>query len=198
MNPERQTFIGIGSNLGERITSCTRALEFIDASPLCRVTERSGWYETEPVGMESSNWFINAVAEVMTRLLPQEFMDMLLETERQLGRVRSGCLDRTVDLDLLYYQGVTLGYEDYRPSAPGPCFLPDKNRGLVVPHPAIPTRQFVLAPWAEIAPDLCIRPWGRTVSEMLNDASHTRTVVRRFHEDAFLHDGGNITGSVME
>ena len=182
MNPERQAFIGIGSNLGDRVANCTRALEIINASSECRVTARSGWYETEPVGMDSSNWFVNAVAEVMTRLVPGEFMEMLLETERRLGRVRSGCLDRTVDLDLLYYQGVMLGYEHCHPDAQGLQQLPDKNSVLAVPHPAIAQRRFVLEPWAEIAPDLCIAPWDRTVSELLVGLEADSTVVRRFQE----------------
>jgi 2-amino-4-hydroxy-6-hydroxymethyldihydropteridine diphosphokinase len=179
LNPERQVFIGIGSNLGDRVANCTSALEIIDASSGCRVTARSGWYETEPVGMDSRNWFINAVAEVMTRLLPGEFMELLLETERRLGRVRSRCLDRTVDLDLLYYQGVMLGYEHLLSGVQGLQQLPDKNSVLVVPHPAIAQRRFVLEPWAEIAPDLCIAPWDRTVSELLAGLQADSTVVRQ-------------------
>ncbi len=182
MNNEFQTFIGIGSNLGDRIANCTAALELIDQAAVCSVGARSRWYETEPVGMDSSNWFINAVAGVKTGLGPQEFMDMLLKIEKRLGRVRSGCLDRTVDLDLLYYQGVVVGYEGNGTDFQCGHNLPDKGAGLVVPHPAIPLRRFVLAPWAEIAPDLCLQPWGRTVSQMLNDLEADNMVVRLFQE----------------
>ncbi len=169
MHQEKQTFIGIGSNLGDRVENCTRSLELIDAAPGCRVICRSGWYETEPVGMKSSNWFVNAVAEIMTCSSPSVFMELLLQIEKELGRERSsGCLDRTVDLDLLYYQGVTMGYEDFAFAGPGSNLdVPDKNKGLVVPHPAVPLRRCVLAPWAEIASDLRLEPWGRSVAELL-------------------------------
>ena len=184
---ERQTFIGIGANLGDRIENCTRALDIINSVPGCSVSACSRWYETEPIGMESSNWFINGVACVDTELVPQEFMQLLLETEKRLGRVRSGSQDRTVDLDLLYYQGVVLGYEDDVLREDHEYYLLKKEKMLVVPHPAVPVRRFVLAPWSEIAPDLCVQPWGRTVSQMLDALEEDSSVVRLFNAGHELH-----------
>lgn len=168
MIDKRQVFIGLGSNLGDRAVNCLMALDLINAAHGCRVMARSCWYETEPVGMESEYWFINGVAMVQTSLSPARFMRLLLESEERLGRKRSVTLDRTVDLDLLYYNGETMGYDlSITPQDFTTAGFPDKSRQLVVPHPAIPHRRFVLAPWAELAPELCISPWGRSVREML-------------------------------
>ncbi len=170
-------YIGLGSNLGGRVSNCRMALEMIDAAEGCHVLRSSGWYETEPVGMESSNLFINAVAEIETVLAPANFMKLLLEVEKELGRERGACMmDRTVDLDLLYLQGIVIGYphdfKSYLSCGAGMSpMLPDKNRRLVIPHPAIPERRFVLEPWAELAPELVVEPWGVSVSEMLDALS---------------------------
>ncbi len=168
---DRIAYIGLGANLGKRRETCLAALALLDAEPSCMVIRRSGWYETEPVGMESSNLFINAVAELRTSLPADDLMALLLKIEKQLGRRRShGVTDRTVDLDLLYIQGVVTGYPDSfmcTTSQGVASGLPDKNKGLVVPHPAIPQRRFVLEPWAELVPDLVVEPWGMSIRAML-------------------------------
>ncbi len=184
---EYLSYIGIGANLGDRVGNCLRALVMLDADPACRVFSTSPWYETEPVGMESSNWFVNAVAGVMTVLGPEALMELLLKIEYELGRQRpegiDGYVDRIVDLDLLYYEGITTnyGYGDADLLQGG---MPNKKQGLVVPHPAIPERRFVLAPWADIAPDLTVEPWGKSVSEMLRGLGTGGPEVRRLRDDA--------------
>ena len=169
---DRIAYIGLGANLGKRRETCLAALALLDGEPSCRVMRRSGWHETEPVGMESSNLFINAVAELRTSLPADDLMALLLKIEKQLGRRRShGVTDRTVDLDLLYVQGVVTGYPDgfmCMASQGVASGRPDKNKGLVVPHPAIPQRRFVLEPWAELVPDLVVEPWGKSVKDMLS------------------------------
>ena len=182
MLQEHEVFIGIGSNLGNRLEIACSALRLLDATPECRLIRCSSWYETEPVGIESEYWFLNAVASFRTLLDPYDFMELLLDTEQRLGRLRApGCMDRTIDLDLLYYQGVVAGY--------GPSFLektegsvrslPEKKEHLVVPHPSISQRRFVLEPWAEIAPDLVVEPPGMSVEEMLHDLESGGPVVRK-------------------
>ncbi len=179
---EHLSYIGLGANLGDRIDTCLRALAMLDADPACRVCSTSPWYETEPVGMESSNWFVNAVAEVMTVLAPEALMALLLRIENELGRQRpegsDRYADRIVDLDLLYYEGITTNCEDDNRGF-GHKGMANKKQGLVVPHPSIPQRRFVLAPWADIAPDLTVEPWGKSISEMLHGLGTDGPEVRR-------------------
>jgi 2-amino-4-hydroxy-6-hydroxymethyldihydropteridine diphosphokinase len=130
--------VGLGSNLGDRRATLGRAVALIEARGIT-ITARSGLHETAPVGMDSDRRFLNAVIAVRTDLSPRDLLTTLLETERALGRERAGHTprDRTCDLDLLLYDAVS-------------CDEP----GLVLPHPRMSTRRFVLIPLLEIAPEL--------------------------------------------
>jgi len=107
---------------------------------------------TEPVGMESEHLFTNAVGLLETRLDPQVLLDKMMGVEAELGRDRQKGKDRTVDLDLLYYDDLVM-----------------RTPSLILPHPSIATRLFVLAPLAAVAP-LHVHPILRLTSlEMLNN-----------------------------
>jgi 2-amino-4-hydroxy-6-hydroxymethyldihydropteridine diphosphokinase len=136
-------YVGLGANLGERETVIRRAGALIGAQRLSRVRE------TEPWGMTEQPRFLNAVAEVETELSPQALLELLAEVERELGRVRGGGRwgPRTIDLDLLVYGSETID-ED----------------GLIVPHPWLHERLFVLEPLAELAPDLVVPGRGDVAS----------------------------------
>jgi 2-amino-4-hydroxy-6-hydroxymethyldihydropteridine diphosphokinase len=138
-------YVGLGSNLGDREATIRRAAELIGARRL------SPLVETEPWGFTDQPSFLNAAAEVETKLAPRRFLDHLLDVERRLGRERTGPRwgPRTIDLDLLLW-----GSE--RISEPG----------LEVPHPLLLDRRFVLEPLAALVPDLEI-PGNGTVSEAL-------------------------------
>ena len=124
-------YVGLGSNLGDREDSIRRAAELIGAARLSSIIE------TEPWGYEQQPRFLNAAAEVEARLGARDFLDLLLDVERRLGRERSGPQwgPRTIDLDLLLF-----GDEEI------------DEPGLVVPHPRLEERLFVLEPLAELAP----------------------------------------------
>ncbi len=129
-------YIGLGSNLGDRWSTLRAAVCQLRA--LGRVTAVSSLYETEPVGYLDQPWFLNAVVILETALEPQELLQCLLGIERALGRRRSfPNAPRTLDLDLLLYDAVVIASED-----------------LVVPHPRLHERAFVLIPLLELAPDL--------------------------------------------
>jgi len=138
-------YVGLGSNLGDREELVRRAATLIGATRLSSIVE------TEPWGYEDQPRFLNAVAEIETPLPARGLLDRLLEVERQLGRERVGPRwgPRTVDLDLLLY-----GEE-----------LIDEP-GLVVPHPRLAERLFVLEPLAELVPAQRI-PGKGTVAEAL-------------------------------
>lgn len=129
-------FIGLGSNLGDGRTNLKEAWQRLGKIMGITVLGLSSPYETAPVGMESKQWFTNAVGAIDTKHSPQELLATLLDIERAMGRDRSKGEDRTVDLDLLLYDDIVLLTEE-----------------LVIPHPELKQRLFVLAPLEELAPD---------------------------------------------
>ena len=133
-------YVGIGANLGDREQAIRTAATLIGARRLSTVIE------TEPWGVTDQPRFLNAVAELETRLGPRELLDELLRVERELGRVRDGTRwgPRAIDLDLLVYGAETLD-----------------EPGLTVPHPYLAERVFVLEPLAELAPALVVPGRGR-------------------------------------
>ncbi len=162
----RRAFIALGSNLGDRIANCLKAKDMLSKTPGIETVRSSSPYITEPVDMESDNTFINAVLEVRTCLEPETLLDSLLDIERMMGRDRASGPDRTIDLDILFMEGINI--------------TKDHGRGdLTIPHPRIKERAFVLMPWAEIAPHLFIESLGRTVGQMLQDLPSQKEVLER-------------------
>jgi 2-amino-4-hydroxy-6-hydroxymethyldihydropteridine diphosphokinase len=128
-------YIGMGSNIGDSIAHCQTAIEKLSEVEGISITDRSSFYKTEPVGIESREYFINAVLEVKTRLDAFQLLDVLLQIEENMGRTRKDKRgSRIIDLDLLFY-----GQDIIR------------NEKLIVPHPEIHKRRFVLEPMCEIA-----------------------------------------------
>ncbi len=138
-------YVGLGSNLGDREPLIRRAAELVGARRLSSIVE------TEPWGYVEQPRFLNAVAEVETPLDARGFLALLLDVERRLGRRRVGPRwgPRTIDLDLLLF-----GDEEI------------DEPGLVVPHPHLAERPFVLEPLAELAPSRRIPGFG-TVQAVL-------------------------------
>ena len=128
-------------------------------------------FETEPAGIDSENLFINAVMEIKTDLEPERLLDRLLEIEQKMGRNRAAGPDRTIDLDILFVEDMIM--DRACPSG-----------GLILPHPRIRERDFVLVPWAELAPELVVEPWGRTVRQMLEDLLTGHSVLRQVSWEA--------------
>lgn len=144
-------FVAIGSNVGDRMAHVAFALEELDRSPGVRLIRRSTLHETQPVGPPGQGPYLNAVVELASGLSPRQLLLTLLDIERKRGRDRSREArfgPRTLDLDLLTWGTATPG--DAAIDAPG----------LVVPHPRMHERPFVLLPLAELAPDLARRAAG--------------------------------------
>lgn len=144
-----EVYIALGSNLGDRAANLRQAVRRIAAH--LTVESVSSVYETEPVGLKAQPSFLNAVLRGVTTRAPRDVLDRLVEIEQMMGRERTVPLGpRTIDLDLLHYEGVRTDEVD-----------------LSLPHPRMRTRRFVLVPLAEIAPALRVDPAGPSISELL-------------------------------
>ena len=142
------SFIALGSNLRDREAQVRAGFEALAMLPQTRLARVSSLYRSSPVGYLDQPDFINAVAEIETALTPHALLEELFKIERSAGRVRdfpNG--PRTLDLDLLLY-------EDFVCEGPA----------LTLPHPRMHERAFVLAPLAEIAPQLQIPGRGQVAA----------------------------------
>lgn len=150
---EKRIFIGMGSNLGNSTAKLLQAWEMIGEDQDIECVKLSSPYVTAPVDMHSQHWFTNAVGELATSLEPMVLLKRLLEYETVLGRVRTehsfGYEDRDIDLDVLYFGD-----------------LESDDPDLVLPHPHLYDRLFVLTPLAEIAPDFVDCKRGKTIKEL--------------------------------
>jgi 2-amino-4-hydroxy-6-hydroxymethyldihydropteridine diphosphokinase len=131
-------YIGIGSNIGHKIDHCKRAISLMGKLEGCSVRLQSPFYRTEPVGVEGQDTFVNGVVCVDTDLSALTLLKRLLKIETDMGRVRLKKWDaRVIDLDILLFGSRVINKPD-----------------LVVPHPLMHLRRFVLTPLLQIAPDL--------------------------------------------
>ncbi|MGH8145013.1 MAG: 2-amino-4-hydroxy-6-hydroxymethyldihydropteridine diphosphokinase [Rhodanobacteraceae bacterium] len=141
-------YVGLGSNLGDPRAQVEHGFQALARLPQTVLGGRSRLYRTPPWGVVEQPDFVNAAARLETSLAPGELLDALFEIEVGAGRVRAipnG--PRTLDLDLLLYGDVELREPD-----------------LVIPHPRLHERAFVLLPLADLAPDLDIPGRGRVAS----------------------------------
>ncbi|HZL37395.1 MAG TPA: 2-amino-4-hydroxy-6-hydroxymethyldihydropteridine diphosphokinase [Tepidisphaeraceae bacterium] len=150
--PPVTAYIALGANLGDRERNLRDALALLEGVPDVKVNRVSPFLDNPTVGgPPDSPPFLNAAAELQTTLAARDLLQKLLEIEQSLGRVRRERWGpRVIDLDLLVY---------------GPEMIAMPN--LVVPHPRLRERRFVLEPLASIAPDLVVPGLGQTVAELL-------------------------------
>lgn len=150
----RPAYIAIGSNLDSPVDQVRRAMDALDELPESKLVLRSALYRSGPLGPADQPDFVNAVVAMLTTIGERQLLARLQEIERAFGRKRSSERwgPRVLDLDLLSYSHVVLD-ED----------------GLVLPHPGIAERNFVLLPWNEIAPQYEVPGLG-TVTALLRRA----------------------------
>ncbi len=131
-------YIALGSNIGERYTYLTEAIQFLNKNPYIQVDDISSVYETEPVGYTDQSCFLNLVIKISTNLSPQELLKVTQKVENDLGRKREiRWRPRTIDLDILLYNQENIEAEN-----------------LIVPHPRMFERAFVIVPLLEINQDI--------------------------------------------
>lgn len=146
----KQAWIALGSNIAPRETYLQQAIQMLNEHEEIKLNQVSTVYETEPVGYENQDQFLNLVAEVETSFDPMELLRICQKIEQDLGRkriIRWG--PRTVDLDILLYSTENMNVEE-----------------LILPHPRMHERAFVLVPLADIAPELLLK--DKRVQEWLD------------------------------
>jgi 2-amino-4-hydroxy-6-hydroxymethyldihydropteridine diphosphokinase len=147
-----KAYIALGTNIEPREFYISEALDLLEAHESIAIQRRSSIYETAPVGYVDQADFLNMVVEINTLLKPEELLETVLQTEDKLGREReipNG--PRTIDLDILLYNQENKT-EDH----------------LIIPHPRMHERAFVLVPLAEIAKEEMVPNTNKTVRELLN------------------------------
>ncbi len=153
-------YLGLGSNMGNRQANLGKALEIL--AQRVRLGQISSIYDTEPVGNTNQPRFLNMACQVSTSLSPVALLTATKGLEQKLGRA-SGTSNspRPIDIDILFYGDQVV-----------------KTPELVIPHPRLSERAFVLVPLAEIAPDLVHPISGKTVRELLQGITETQGVLK--------------------
>ena len=153
-------YLALGSNLGDKEANLRRALELVQQRGV-EVVKTSSFICTEPYGVTDQPQFLNGVCEVRTSLEPLELLQTLLEIEQEMGRVRLRHWgERNIDLDLLLYEDVVMDTPE-----------------LILPHPDMQNRDFVLLPLAEIAPELVHPILQKSIEELSNLYISKRAVI---------------------
>ncbi len=148
---QTEAFIGLGSNLGDGKKILQEAWQALGRIKGIQPERLSSPYMTAPLGMESEHWFTNAVGRLWVTLPARELLQALMAVEAGFGRLRKGkgYQDRSLDLDLLYYGEMVMDSPE-----------------LILPHPRIGERLFVLIPFAELEPDHIDPITGETITVM--------------------------------
>jgi 2-amino-4-hydroxy-6-hydroxymethyldihydropteridine diphosphokinase len=162
----KSVYLSLGSNLGDRVTNLSKAFQMLSRAKI-EIRRVSSFYRTEPVDSAPQAWFVNCVAEAGTDLMPLQLLRACQSVERAVGR-RPGIHHgpRPVDIDILLYQSSVV-----------------RSAALVIPHPRMASRRFVLLPLREIAPYLRHPVSQQTIPQMLSALTDAGQVIRLRQND---------------
>ena len=161
-NSIHAVYIGFGSNIGDRLAHIQNAIHILSKTEGITLKEISSIYTTDPVGYEAQAQFLNGVAAIQTSLSPLSLLHTLKDIETAIGRkhrIRWG--PREIDLDILIYGDL--------------CLQTEK---LVIPHPEMHLRGFVLVPLAEITPDLVHPVFQESIQTLLNRLEDSEFILK--------------------
>ncbi len=165
-------YVGLGSNIGEKVRECEKAITEILKGDRHRLLAKSSLYRTEPVGYASQDWFVNGAIKIETSFQPHGLLRFLKDVETRLGRTemfRWG--PRLIDLDILFF-----GQEEIQ------------SEELQIPHPLLHRRKFVLVPLVEIDRTLIHPVLKKTVRQLLEDLKEDQ-VVEKFLDPEEWNNG---------
>lgn len=154
-----EIYLGLGSNLGDRQANLDKALDFL--SQRLRLGKISSVYDTEPIGDTSQPRFLNLVCQAYTFLAPTGLLALAKGIEIKLGRSGKSGVPRTIDIDILLYGNQVI-----------------QTPELVIPHPKMLERAFVLIPLAEIALELVHPVAGKTIKELAGNLKEKQGVLK--------------------
>jgi 2-amino-4-hydroxy-6-hydroxymethyldihydropteridine diphosphokinase len=157
-------YIGLGSNRGDRQIFLAYAIKRFARAKFVRITDYSGLYASQPVGVNSQVPFLNMVLKIDTKLKPQNLFQLCQQIERDAGRPpESHNKSRVLDLDVLFYDTI-VSNED----------------GLVLPHPAVHTRKFMLFPLRDLNPEYVHPNLNKSIQQLLDECQDTHWVIRTY------------------
>ena len=155
-------YLSLGSNLGDRVGYIQQACSLLGNHSEINIIATSSFYETEPWGMETNNWFVNAIVHITTTLPPELLLEECKKIEFLLGRKRnneSEYADRTVDIDIIFYDNLIIN-----------------TPKLTIPHKHFHKRVFMIVPMLEIADDFVHPFFGRTVESLYEEIENPEMV----------------------
>jgi len=155
-------YLSLGSNKGDRVGYIQQATSILDGIEGISLVRTSAFYESEPWGVDTKNWFVNAMIEINTTLSPQELLTTINKVEAQLGRNRElegHYGDRTLDIDIIFY---------------GDEIVNDEN--LIVPHKFFHQRAFTLVPMLELSPNFVHPTLKKTVMQLYEELENPEMV----------------------
>ena len=171
-----KAYLSLGTNLGDRLGYLKEAVTLLQKQEAIQVRKMSSIYETDPVGYEDQASFLNMVIEIETDYPPSELLEIILQIEEKLGRIRIFKWGpRTIDLDILLYNQDNIETEQ-----------------LIVPHPRMHERSFVLIPLLEINDKLIHPTLGKKFKQILSEIPKDKGVTRWKQidgEEEFVHLG---------
>jgi len=157
---EIEVYLSLGSNLGDRVGFLKQGIDLISEIPKTKIQKISKVYEAEPVDYRNQPEFLNLVLSISTSAGPHEFLEILKEIEKKVGRKhREKWHEREIDIDIIFYGDKVIS-----------------SKELVIPHPRMHLRKFVLSPLNEVAPNFVHPLEGKTVSQLLAECPDTSRV----------------------